>query len=366
MSDQQGNEISGLIFDAIEAAQDRQNRGHLGCSIIGRECEREVWYIWRWAKSPDFPGRILRLFRRGHEEEPNVVKDLRALGSEVHDADPNTGQQFRISDLGGHLGGSLDGAISNVPGFHKTWMVLEIKTSGAKPFAKLVKDGVKKTKPEHFTQMQLYMRGTGMRKALYLSVCKDNDAIHTEVVDFDQAEADAAIAKARGIVEATKPPAKISDHPSWWKCKMCDHKPHCQGDQAPEVNCRTCVHATPEMDEDRAGLWTCSKHGKGLNQAEQREGCEEHLFIPGLLNFAEAVDADPGEGWIEYKSEQGVFFRNSGKEYAGLSDKHQEQGAGTPWQSPDIHALGAKVLTDDPLLESIRRNFGPTRIEPQP
>jgi len=362
VSKRQGNEISGLIFDALASSQDRQNRGHLGCSIIGRECEREVWYMWRWAKSPDFPGRILRLFRRGHEEEPNVVKDLRALGAVIYDNDPHTGKQFKIVDLGGHLGGSLDGAISKVPGYGPTWMVLEIKTSGAKPFAKLAKDGVEKTKPEHFVQMQLYMRGTGMRKALYVSVCKDNDELYTEVVDYNQAEADEAIAKARRVLEAESPPAKISEHPGWWKCKFCDHKPHCQGDQAPEANCRTCVHATPRMDEDRPGLWTCAKHDKGLNQAEQLAGCSEHLLIPGLINFAEAVDANPSEGWVEYKSEQGVFFRNSGQEYADISDKHPEE-AGTPWQSPDIYALGAKVLTDDPLLESIRRNFGPTRID---
>ena len=358
-----GADISGLIFKALEDSQDRDPRGHLGCSIIGRECDREIWYTWRWAKSPDFPGRILRLFRRGHEEEPNVVKDLRSLGAEVHDAEPTPGQQFRVTDIGGHLGGSLDGAIANVPGFGPTWMVLEIKTSGSKPFAKLVKDGVEKTKPEHFAQMMLYMRGTGMKKALYLAVCKDNDDIYTEVVDFDKATADAAFEKAKGIVEATKPPSKISDNPSWWKCKFCNHKPHCQGDDAPEVNCRTCVHATPEIDEDRHGLWTCSKWKKGLNQAEQQAGCDEHLYIPGMLNFAEAVDADPEDGWIEYKSEQGVFFRNSGKSYAKMTDKHDQQGAGTPWESDDIHTLGAKVLTDDPLLESIRRNFGPTKIE---
>jgi hypothetical protein len=240
-------------------------------------------------------------------------------------------------------------------------MVLEIKTAGSKPFAKLVKNGVELEKPEHFAQMQLYMRGTGMVKALYLAVCKDTDSIHTEVIDFDQVAANAAIAKARRVLESSQPPAKISDHPSWWKCKFCDHRPHCQGEQAPEVSCRTCVHATPEIDENRAGLWTCSKLEKGLTLAKQRVGCVEHLYIPGMINFAEAIDADERAGWVEYKSEQGVFFKNSGEEYASLSDK--QDAAAPPWSSPDIHALGAKVLTDDPLLESIRRNFSPTKLE---
>ena len=355
-------EIPALIYKALKDNQDKTPRGHLGSSIIGRECQREVWYIWRWAKSPDHEGRLLRLFRRGQEEEPYVVSDLRSIGMEVHDHDSKTGDQFRISDLGGHLGGSLDGAVSKVPGYGPTWMVLEIKTSGVKPFTKLIKNGVKKEKFEHFTQMQLYMRGTGMKKALYLAVCKDNDQIYTEIVDFDESEAELAIKKAKNIIEADSPPEKISDHPSWYKCKMCDQRAHCQGEEAPEVNCRTCVHSTPELDPNRSRLWTCAKKEKHLTEAEQLAGCGEHLFIPGMINFADPIDANPDKGWIDYKSDQGVYFRNSSQTYAEEVDSDKTEGKQPPWISNDIQRLGSRVLTDDPLLESIRRNFAPTKI----
>lgn len=358
----QGNDIAELIFKGLEDAQTRENRGHLGCSIIGLECERRIWYTWRWAKKPDFPGRILRLFRRGHEEEPNVVKDLQAIGMEVHDSNEKTGRQFHISDLGGHLGGSLDGAITKVPNYEHVWMVLEIKTSSLKAFTKLVKDGVKKDKPQHYTQMQLYMRGTGMKYAFYIAISKDNDDIYTEIVNFDEDFAQESYLKAKRILDSSSPPAKISELPSWWKCKMCDHKEHCQGDQAPLPNCRTCVYATPVIDEDRRGLWTCSKKDKRLTQIEQRKGCEEHLFIPDMINFAEGVDSNEDEGWVEYKSEQGVFFKNAGKSGIVLADNQKGEGQ-PPWSSKDIHALGDRVLTDDPLIESIRRNFGATSIE---
>ena len=158
--DHAGAEISDQIFEGLAKNQDRSNRAHLGCSIIGRTCERQIWYSWRWALIPNFDGRILRLFRRGHEEEPNVEKDLRLIGLTVYTEDNRTGKQFGVKTLGNHLRGSLDGIIKGFKGDPKEWHVLEIKTSGSKPFTKLIKDLVKKAKPEHYAQMQLYMRLT--------------------------------------------------------------------------------------------------------------------------------------------------------------------------------------------------------------
>lgn len=355
--DRPGNELASLVHQALADAQDRDHRDHLGGSQIGRTCEREIWYSWRWAQTPDFPGRVLRLFRRGQDEEEKVVADLRAIGLEVHDADPKTGRQFRVEHLAGHFGGSLDGAVTKVPGAPSTWMVLEIKTSGAKPFTKLVKDGVEKAKPEHFAQMQVYMKLTGMRSALYFSVRKDDDELYTELVPFDEGKAGAMLQRAENLVKATEPPAKIADSPAWYECKWCDHRDHCHGEAAPLVNCRTCVHATPDLSGDHHGRWVCSRDDRPLSHQDQAAGCRHHLYIPGMLAFADPVDADPDGTWVRYKSEQGVQFLN------GLADKPIGETDELPWPSRNIHALGAKVLTDDPLLESIRRNFGPLDIE---
>lgn len=355
--DRPGNELAGLIHQALADGQDRDNRNHLGGSVIGRSCEREVWLSWRWARRPDFPGRIIRLFRRGQDEEEKVVADLRAIGLEVHDTDPKTGRQFRVEHMAGHFGGSLDGAVKGVPGHEATWMVLEIKTSASKPFAKLVKQGVEKAKPEHFAQMQTYMRLTGMKMALYLAVQKDDDELYTELVPFDKGKADAMLQRAENLIKATEPPARIADSPAWYECKWCDHRDTCHGEEAPLVNCRTCVHATPDLSGDHHCRWVCGKHNRPLTRQDQEAGCEDHLYIPGLLPFADPVDADPDGAWVRYKSEQGVQFLN------GLADKPIGENEEQPWSSRNIHALGAKVLTDDPLLESIRRNFGPIDIE---
>ena len=58
---------------AIEAAVLRQAedglRAHLGASLIGRSCERALWYGFRWSKRAAHEPRILRLFARGQREE---------------------------------------------------------------------------------------------------------------------------------------------------------------------------------------------------------------------------------------------------------------------------------------------------------
>ena len=59
----------------------------------------------------------------------------------------------------------------------------------------------------------------------------------------------------------------------------------CYGTEAPDVNCRTCVHSTPELDGN--ARWSCREHGRDLDEAEQNAGCHKHLHMPQLLaNFA--------------------------------------------------------------------------------
>ena len=48
------------IYKAYKIKSDNGWRPHLGASVIGRECDREVWSIFRWITKADHEGRILR------------------------------------------------------------------------------------------------------------------------------------------------------------------------------------------------------------------------------------------------------------------------------------------------------------------
>lgn len=93
--------LTELIDEAIRLAQvsgeepggpERTNgpRRHLGASLIGRKCKRELWYKYRWATKGNFPGRVMRLFGRGHLEEYRFLRWLRLVGLEVSEFDPAT------------------------------------------------------------------------------------------------------------------------------------------------------------------------------------------------------------------------------------------------------------------------------------
>ncbi len=50
------------IFAAYEADASNGFRSHLGASLIGKECERAIWFDFRWVTRARHPGRLLRLF----------------------------------------------------------------------------------------------------------------------------------------------------------------------------------------------------------------------------------------------------------------------------------------------------------------
>ncbi len=263
--------VLAAINAALERDQEDGMRAHLGASVIGRQCDREIWYGFRWATYKRHAGRILRLFNRGHLEEPRFIAWLRAAGIEIDPFDPKTGEQWRISAVNGHFGGSLDGIAWNIPTLPPEQRILcEFKTHGEKSFLKLVAEGVKKAKPEHYTQMQTYMHHKQLSLALYLAINKNTDEIHAEFVQYELASAWLALERAAHIIPLAAPPRRISEDPSWFVCRFCDHKATCHQRAPMQVNCRTCIFSVP-VDK---GQWHCKKWNDVIPLQTQKRGCE--------------------------------------------------------------------------------------------
>lgn len=281
MYDDQGAEFRTLLRKYMPLAEDayRSNdgrRGHLGASLIGRDCGRAAWYGFHWVKHPVFSGQILRLFNRGHLEEPRMLALMEMIGCDVwHQTED--GKQFRIREgYRGHFGGSLDAVLRGVPDIPDVPMLGEFKTHNEKSFAKLKEEGVLKAKWEHFIQQQMYMADYELQYSLYLAVNKNNDELHAEIVQFDPTQHARLQARVIMLVDATEAPPRINNSPGWYKCKMCDYKGVCHGKDLPERNCRTCVH----VRVGDGGTWLCE------NPVVLQRACEAGWEDPVELDLA--------------------------------------------------------------------------------
>jgi len=267
------------IDAALEASQEREHRAHLGASILGKKCLRAVFYSWRWAKLETFKGRMLRLFERGHLEEPRFFKHLEAIGCKVWPVDPNTGKQWRISFAMGHGGGSADGVACGIPDLPpETPFLVECKTHGDDSFKELEKEGICQSKPEHFAQAQIYTVKLGLPASLYMGVNKNTDALHLELLTPNPGFVATLIQRAEDVVCANLPPPKINKSPGFYICKWCKFHGICHGSELPERNCRTCEFSKAE----EGGVWRCIKYDWPLTREQQATGCRDYMMKSGF------------------------------------------------------------------------------------
>lgn len=337
--------LPAAIYRWWEEQADDGLRPHLGASIVGHPCQRYLWASFRWVAKATFEGRVLRLFDRGQREEAVIVRELRGIGAEVSECQAD-GSQWRVESFGGHFGGSLDGVARNLPGGSKEkWELLEFKTHNKQSFKDLCAKGVKESKPQHFSQMQTYLKLTGMERANYLAVCKDDDQLYYERIHADHAEGERCLERARQVIFSDEPPLRISNDPSWYQCQGCTFYSWCHVTQAPLANCRTCAHSTPMQD----GGWHCERMDESpaplIPLKLQRVGCSEHRYIPQtLLNFAELVDANHADNWCDYRLiSTGARFMNS--------------TAPDGYSSEEIYACQDKALLGEEMGQAIKAQF---------
>lgn len=265
----------GQVLPHMKDAYQGPNEGfrtHLGASVIGKECARHIWYGFRWAQKPKFSGRMLRLFNRGHLEEARFIAMLLAIGCQVFQQDTN-GNQYRISDVGGHFGGSGDGVVIGIPDVPVGSACLaEFKTHGEKSFIKLQKDGVRVAKFEHFVQMQTYMHKMGLMYALYGAVNKNTDEVYMEIIQLETHIGEQFVDRGRQIIMMRVVPERIANaSPGLFLCRYCDEKDICFGGAKMNHNCRTCLHSEPRDD----GTWWCnSKERQMAHLFADRKACD--------------------------------------------------------------------------------------------
>jgi hypothetical protein len=268
------------IDDYAIATFNDGHRWHLGGSLIGHECSRYLWYVFRWVQAPIFTGRMLRLFNRGHLEEIRNVGYLRGIGCQVwtHDEskpkkEDGTYPQFRINAVNGHFGGSLDGILKLPETYGITEPLLaEFKTAGTgRGFTDTIEKGVAIAKNQHYNQMCVYGAEWAFEYGAYFITNKNDDDLEIQIVKLDWNLAEQLKIKAERIITSQEPPPKLSLDPTMFKCKYCEFNKVCHAQAKIEKNCRSCKACTPTNN----GEFYCNVYNGVIPRDVVKTGCEQ-------------------------------------------------------------------------------------------
>lgn len=210
------NELTA-IDKMIKSRRDSPRR-YLGMSEIGDPCSRKLWLRLHTDYEPQFNGRMLRLFRAGHQIEKLIIADLRNAGYPVF------GCQKKYQDFNGMFKGHPDGFIKGLEESDKLH-VLEIKSASDKNFKLFKKTGIQDHSiygAKYHAQVQCYMGYSGLDRTLFIVENKDTSERYRERIRFNKKEFDQLRTKAQQIIEFVHPPKGLSPRADWYQCRFCD------------------------------------------------------------------------------------------------------------------------------------------------
>ncbi len=228
-------QVSALIDAGLQKRQAEQRpRSYLGASRLGVSCERALQY--EFAKAPvdpgrEHPGRLLRIFERGHLSEESMIQWMRQAGFDLRTTKPN-GEQFGFAALDGRLAGHIDGVIVDGPYGFKYPALWENKCLGSKSWRDLEKNKLAISKPIYHAQVVLYQAYLELHEnpAVFTAVNADSMEIYTELVPFDAALAQRMSDRALKVISATDAGellARAYQDPTHFECRMCSWQGRC-------------------------------------------------------------------------------------------------------------------------------------------
>lgn len=258
----QDKDLPDMILDAMSQTlfsedDDFPFRHHLGASLLGADCELQLFFSFRWVKLVQHDTRIERIFNKGRREEIIMLDHLEQIGLTL--TREKDGNQIR-APMPPHLGGSMD-AVMHVPamfvGTYGHYMPIEVKTHKQEIYNRVKKKPIYESMPTHFCQGNIYASTIGATHFMYYAKNKNNEEYHLKIYKADPMVAKINIDRGSRIIY-TSNRDMLAKTKAKHLCNMCDYKEICkQRLPAEHVSCRSCKHAIPMTD----GVWLCNKLG---------------------------------------------------------------------------------------------------------
>lgn len=211
---------------AIDAWYEAVNkpRKRLGLSQVGHKCGRFLWYAHHGTDAIQPEGRVLRLFQLGNILEDQTIIDLKTIG--IHHYDCQKEVTFTQDDI--KLTGHIDGIVTGLIEAPVTPHLFEHKTCSLKKFKELLSKGYREWNEVYYWQVQVYMLGLKLKRAVAFVYCKDNSELYMERIKLDRG---AAIQKMQFVFESIsgEPPQRKCPKANWYEARWCNYRNVCFG-----------------------------------------------------------------------------------------------------------------------------------------
>lgn len=201
---------SFLPSDQISIQVNENPRKHyLGMSGIGGSA-CQLWHSFYNPVLDEIEPKTLRIFRLGKILEEEVVQLIVAGGGEV------SGRQIAMYDLSNRFCGHIDG-------IWEKYYVLEIKTMNERSWDKFfIAPSLRDYDIVYYSQTQIYMHYTGLKKAILVGYCKNNSKVHAKGVSYNPEYAMYLRNKAVSILNSTSPDLIPLTYRGTSNCRFCD------------------------------------------------------------------------------------------------------------------------------------------------
>jgi hypothetical protein len=216
----QGQSISSLIDKAVERTHVEEERNYIGASSIGHTCARAIWYAFKGTERKPLTAKQIRTFEIGKRLELMIKEEIKLLGFKLID-------ELQLTTCYDDEVTVFQGSVDGILEIDGKLVILEIKTAKDSSFKLFVNKGLRKWRPEYYSQVQAYMGMKGIDTAYILAINKDTSELHDEYVQFDDFFYHELKAKAKMISKAEEPPERINKSPLYYICSMCNYKETC-------------------------------------------------------------------------------------------------------------------------------------------
>jgi hypothetical protein len=293
-------------------------------SRAGGDCTRQAWYALRWLlHGAPLPPHVIRIMETGLIYEDRARQRLCAACTDAWPVNPKTSKQWPIRQLGGWLRGRGDMIARGVPEMppHEVFGV-EIKSLNQKKFSRVIAHSLIVAMPDHYCQLQMLLHEYGLARGLYVAINRNTEELHVEIVGRDDSYINTRMLSLRQAVDSSTAPLRVSEKPDHFQCRFCDFAGLCKGGDLPQRRtCRSCIHST-FLHGCEVPTLKCDRHGLELTPEEQKQGCDDHLFLPDLIPGAQ-IDANEADMTITYQMPDGSMWIDRGQPIDGENDPCQ-------------------------------------------